>query len=95
MHRTLLFDLDMKAPDKIYTDNRGVYAELPIFSQADANEEYIRNFQKYDVLHLQEWVNGCYTKREITADVTYILDDPAYCKEGFVIIGIHVVCVNN
>ena len=31
----------MKAPDKIYTDNRGVYAELPIFSQADANVEYI------------------------------------------------------
>ncbi len=28
--------------DKIYTDNRGVYAELPIFSQADANVEYIR-----------------------------------------------------
>ena len=32
----------MEAPDKIYTDNRGVYAELPIFSQADANVEYIR-----------------------------------------------------
>ena len=32
----------MKAPDKIYTDNRGVYAELPIFSQADANIEYVR-----------------------------------------------------
>ena len=32
----------MKAPDKIYTDNRGVYAELPIFSQAGANVEYIR-----------------------------------------------------
>lgn len=32
----------MKAPDKIYTDNRGVYAELPIFSQVDANVEYIR-----------------------------------------------------
>ena len=32
----------MKAPDKIYTDNRGAYAELPIFSQANANVEYIR-----------------------------------------------------
>jgi len=29
-------------PDKIYTDNRGVYAELPIFSQTNANVEYIR-----------------------------------------------------
>ena len=32
----------MQAPDKIYTDNRGVYAKLPIFSQIDANVEYIR-----------------------------------------------------
>lgn len=29
-------------PDKIYTDNRSVYAELPIFSQTGANIEYIR-----------------------------------------------------
>lgn len=29
-------------PDKIYTDNRSVYAELPIFSQSNANIEYIR-----------------------------------------------------
>lgn len=29
-------------PDKIFTDNRGVYSKLPIFSQADANIEYIR-----------------------------------------------------
>ena len=41
----------MKAPDKIYTDNRGVYAELPIFSQADANIEYIRKDA------LREWTN--------------------------------------
>lgn len=30
------------APYKIYTDNRGSYAELPVFSQADANVEYLR-----------------------------------------------------
>jgi hypothetical protein len=41
----------MIAPDKIYTDNRGVYAELPIFSQADANVEYIRKDA------LIEWTN--------------------------------------
>ena len=35
-------DFDMKAPDKIYTDNRGVYSTLPVFSQTDANIEYIR-----------------------------------------------------
>ena len=32
----------MEAPDKIYTNNRGGYAKIPIFSQADANIEYIR-----------------------------------------------------
>lgn len=42
----------MIAPDKIYTDNRGVYAELPIFSQADANVEYIRKDA------LLEWVES-------------------------------------
>ena len=42
----------MKAPDKIYTDNRGVYAKLPIFSQIDANVEYIRKDA------LLEWLDG-------------------------------------
>lgn len=42
----------MKAPEKIYTDNRGVYAELPIFSQADANVEYIHKDA------LLEWVES-------------------------------------
>lgn len=31
-----------------------------------------------------------YTGREITCEVTYILDDPAYCKEGYVIMSIRV-----
>ena len=44
-----------------------------------------RNFKVGDVLRLQEWVNGVYTGRYIMADVTYILDDPLYCKEGYVI----------
>jgi len=48
----------MKAPDKIYTDNRGVYAELPIFSQADANIEYIRKDA------LLEWLENKISKNE-------------------------------
>jgi hypothetical protein len=40
------------APDKIYTDNREVYAELPVFSQADANVAYIRKDA------LLEWLDG-------------------------------------
>ena len=39
-------------PDKIYTNNRGVYAELPIFSQIDSNVEYIRKDA------LLEWANS-------------------------------------
>lgn len=52
-----------------------------------------RNYQMYDVLHLQEWCGGVYTGRQITAEVTYLLDNPDYCKEGFVIMGIKVICV--
>ena len=37
-------------PDKIYTDNRGVYAELPIFSQTNANIEYIRKDKVMEIL---------------------------------------------
>ena len=51
----------MKAPDKIYTDNRGVYAELPIFSQADANVEYIRKDA------LLEWAKETYLSENASA----------------------------
>lgn len=54
-----------------------------------------RDYKVYDVLHLQEWLNGGYTGREITANVTYILNDSNYCKDGYVIMSIEVVCINN
>ena len=54
-----------------------------------------RNYQKYDVLHLQEWTGDAYTGREITAEVTYILDDPDYCKEGYVVMSIKIITINN
>ena len=54
-----------------------------------------RNFHVYDVLHLQEWIGGEYSGREITAEVTYILDDPTFCKEGYVVLGIKVEYINN
>lgn len=53
-----------------------------------------RNYQKYDILHLKEWC-GEYTGREITAEITYILEDPKFCKEGFVIMSIIVLTVHN
>lgn len=54
-----------------------------------------RNFQVYDVLHLQEWCGGEYTGREITADVTYILSDEQFVKEGYVVMSIKVICINS
>lgn len=54
-----------------------------------------RNFQVYDILHLKEWCGGEYTGREITADVTYVLDDPNFCKEGYVVMSIRVTCINS
>lgn len=45
-------------PDKIYTNNRGGYAKIPIFSQADANIEYIRKHA------LIEWAKNKIVKNE-------------------------------
>ena len=54
-----------------------------------------RNFQIGDVLHLQEFIPPeTYTGREIRADITYILDDERFCKEGYVVMGIDVYAAN-
>jgi hypothetical protein len=58
----------MEAPDKIYTDNRGVYAELPIFSQIDANVEYIR---KDALLERLEKVAAEYKKRSDEGELVW------------------------
>ena len=54
-----------------------------------------RDYHKYDILHLKEYVGGVYTGREIEAEVTDLLDNPEYCKEGYVIMSIKVITVNN
>ena len=54
-----------------------------------------RDFHRYDILHLQEWFGGEYSKREIVAEVVYLLDNPDYCKEGYVIMGIKVIQIRN
>ena len=43
-----------------------------------------RNYQVHDIL----WYNGNYTGREMAVEVTYLLDAPDYCKEGYVIMSI-------
>ena len=50
-----------------------------------------RDYQVNDILVLQEHENKQYTGREITAEVTYILDNPRFCKEGYVIMAIKVL----
>lgn len=49
-----------------------------------------RNFQTGDELVLQEYdpATQSYTGHECTVQVTYLLDDPQYVKEGYVILGI-------
>jgi len=49
-----------------------------------------RDYQVGDILMLQEWnINGHFlTGRECQKEITYILDNPDYCKEGYVILGI-------
>ena len=38
--------------------------------------------------------DGEYTGREIEAEVTYLLDDKAYCKEGYVVMAIKTISTN-
>ena len=49
-----------------------------------------RDFQVGDLLILREWdpETQDYTGWTLKCRVTYILDDPAYVKEGYVILGI-------
>lgn len=52
-----------------------------------------REFKLGDILILNEYSlsdsgAGTYSGRAITVRVTYLLNDPEYCKEGYVILGI-------
>ena len=47
-----------------------------------------RNYHVHDILHLREWSDGEYTGPEMEVEVTWLLDNPDYCKEGYVIMAI-------
>lgn len=49
-----------------------------------------RNYQFGDILVLKEWnrFKDKYTGRELTVKVTYVLSDPEFVKDGYVILGI-------
>ncbi|MFR1687975.1 MAG: DUF3850 domain-containing protein [Massilimicrobiota timonensis] len=46
-----------------------------------------RGFKVGDILVLEEFDDKGYTGRYINVEITYIMDEPAYCKENFVILG--------
>ena len=46
-----------------------------------------RGYKIGDILHLKEFSDGEFTGRVITKEVCYILDEPEYCKKGYVILG--------
>ena len=54
-----------------------------------------RDFHEGDILHLQEYNGTELTGWEIRANVTYVLDDPRFCKEGFVVMGIEVYATSD
>ena len=50
-----------------------------------------RNFKVGDLLALNEIRDdGSYTDNCVLLKVKYLLDDPDYCKEGFVVMGLSV-----
>lgn len=51
-----------------------------------------RDYQVGDILRQKEWTQeGGYTGRALDREIVYVLDDPTYCKEGFVVLGLREV----
>ena len=47
-----------------------------------------RGFKVGDILYLEEYCGGEATGRMLMREVCYMIDDPAYCKEGYVVLGL-------
>lgn len=51
-----------------------------------------RDFKVGDKLELQEWSEGCYSGRVITAWISYILSDPAFgTQPGYAVLALQDV----
>ena len=46
-----------------------------------------RNFKVGDLMVLETYGNEKFTGGFVNTEITYILDDPKYCKKGYVILG--------
>lgn len=44
-----------------------------------------RDYKTGDILVLCEYKDGKYTRNQLFVRVTFILNDPQYCKDGYVI----------
>ncbi|MBE6695323.1 MAG: DUF3850 domain-containing protein [Ruminococcaceae bacterium] len=47
-----------------------------------------RGYKLGDYIVFEEYCEGKYTGRFLVAKIVHILNDPEYCKEGYVILGI-------
>lgn len=47
-----------------------------------------RGYMPGDFLALNEWKDGKYTGRCMLHEITCVLSDSEYCKEGYVVLGI-------
>lgn len=47
-----------------------------------------RPYKVSDFLALNEWKDKAYTGQFVLMKIVYILNDPQYCKEGYVILGL-------
>lgn len=61
-----------------------------LMKQFEIRERRDRNFVAGDVLLLREWNQETknYTGRECKRLVTYVMDDPAFVKPGFVVMSL-------
>lgn len=83
---------------KLYESNKKITHELKIapeyFEKVLSKEKTFefryndRNYQVDDILKLKEYDNGQYTGREISVQITYILQNFEGLKENFVILSI-------
>lgn len=69
------------------------YAALSLHLKNFEVRKNDRNFQVNDILVLREWsaAREAYTGLWLYAQISYILDDPRYCKEGYVILGLKFI----
>lgn len=53
--------------------------------------KFDRNYKLGDVLVLKDYDGFNYSGRFVFVRVVYVLDDPSFCKEGYVILGISLL----